>query len=66
MLTQLAGWGVEVLVRGLRRNIPPIEFPERVRCCLETLRLRKELGQPRIVHRARQHRRCGLAGGVTP
>jgi DNA-binding transcriptional regulator YhcF (GntR family) len=40
MLTQLAGWVVEVLVQGLTRNIPPIEFPERVRRCLETLRLR--------------------------
>jgi DNA-binding transcriptional regulator YhcF (GntR family) len=40
MLTQLAGWVVEVLVQGLTRNVPPIEFPERVRRCLETLRLR--------------------------
>jgi DNA-binding transcriptional regulator YhcF (GntR family) len=40
MLTQLAGWVVEVLVQALMRNVPPIEFPERVRRCLETLRLR--------------------------
>ncbi len=40
LLTQLAGWVVEVLVQGLTRNVPPIEFPERVRRCLETLRLR--------------------------
>jgi DNA-binding transcriptional regulator YhcF (GntR family) len=40
ILTQLAGWVVEVLVQGLTRNVPPIEFPERVRRCLETLRLR--------------------------
>ncbi len=40
ILTQLAGWVVEVLVQGLTRDIPPIEFPERVRRCLETLRLR--------------------------
>jgi DNA-binding transcriptional regulator YhcF (GntR family) len=40
MLTQLAGWVVDVLVQGLTRNVPPIEFPERVRRCLETLRLR--------------------------
>src|SRR5918992_2409216 len=31
MLTQLAGWVVEVLVQALMRNVPPIEFPERVR-----------------------------------
>lgn len=40
MLTQLAGWVVEVLVQGLTRNVAPIELPERVRRCLETLRLR--------------------------
>src|SRR5919109_3370175 len=40
MLPQLAGWVVEVLVQGLTRNVPPIEFPERVRRCLETLHLR--------------------------
>jgi len=40
MLTQLAGWVVEVLLDGRTREIPPIGFPERVRRCLETLRLR--------------------------
>lgn len=40
MLTQVAGWVVEVLIQGLTRGIAPIEFPERVRRCLETLRLR--------------------------
>jgi DNA-binding transcriptional ArsR family regulator len=40
MLTQLAGWVVDLLVQALTRNVPPIEFPERVRRCLETLRLR--------------------------
>jgi DNA-binding transcriptional regulator YhcF (GntR family) len=40
MLPQVAEWVVEVLVQGLTRNVPPIEFPERVRRCLETLRLR--------------------------
>src|SRR3989337_1760920 len=40
MLTQLAGWVVDVLVQGLTRNVSPIEFPERVGRCLETLRLR--------------------------
>ncbi len=40
MLPQMAGWMVDVLVQGLSRNIPPVEFPERARRCLETLRLR--------------------------
>lgn len=40
MLSQLAGWVVEVLLDGRAREIPPIAFPERVRRCLETLRLR--------------------------
>lgn len=40
MLTQLAGWVVEVLLDGRAREIPPIGFPERVRRCLATLRLR--------------------------
>ncbi|MGH7664007.1 MAG: GntR family transcriptional regulator [Gemmatimonadaceae bacterium] len=40
MLTQLTGWVVEVLVQALTRQVPPIEFPEHVRRCLETLRLR--------------------------
>lgn len=33
MLTQLAGWVVEVLLDGRAREIPPIGFPERVRRC---------------------------------
>ena len=40
MLTQLAGWVVDVLLEARLREIPPIGFPERVRRCLETLRLR--------------------------
>lgn len=40
MLTQLAGWVIEVLLDGRAREIPPIGFPERVRRCLETLRFR--------------------------
>ncbi|CAA9355117.1 MAG: Transcriptional regulator, GntR family domain / Aspartate aminotransferase [uncultured Gemmatimonadaceae bacterium] len=40
MLTQLAGWVVEVLLEARAREIPPVEFPERARRCLETLRLR--------------------------
>jgi DNA-binding transcriptional regulator YhcF (GntR family) len=40
MLTQLASWVVDVLVEARAREIPPIAFPERVRRCLETLRLR--------------------------
>lgn len=40
MLTQLAGWGVEVLLDGRARAISPIDFPERTRRCPETLRLR--------------------------
>lgn len=40
MLTQLAGWVVETLLDARAREIPPIGFPERVRRCLETLRLR--------------------------
>lgn len=40
MLTQLAGWVVEVLLDARAREIAPIGFPERVRRCLETLRLR--------------------------
>lgn len=40
MLSQLAGWVVDVLIDARAREIPPIEFPERVRRCLETLRLR--------------------------
>lgn len=40
MLTQLAGWVVDVLLDARSREIPPIGFPERVRRCLETLRVR--------------------------
>ena len=40
MLTQLAGWVVEILVDARAREMPPVAFPERVRRCLETLRLR--------------------------
>lgn len=40
MLTQLAGWVVEVLLDARAREIAPVSFPERVRRCLETLRLR--------------------------
>ncbi len=40
MLAQLAGWVVEVLVEARAREIAPITYPERVRRCLETLRLR--------------------------
>ncbi len=40
MLTQLAGWVVEVLLDARAREIAPISFPDRVRRCLETLRLR--------------------------
>ena len=40
MLPQLAGWVVDILVDARSREIPPIGFSERVRRCLETLRLR--------------------------
>lgn len=40
MLTQLSSWVVDVLLDARSREIPPVEFPERVRRCLETLRLR--------------------------
>ena len=40
MLSQLSGWVVDVLLEARSREIPPITFPERVRRCLETLRLR--------------------------
>lgn len=40
MLTQLAGWVVDTLLEARAREIAPIAFPERVRRCLETLRLR--------------------------
>jgi DNA-binding transcriptional regulator YhcF (GntR family) len=40
MLPQLASWVVDVLVQGVARGVPPAEFPERVRRCLETVRVR--------------------------
>lgn len=40
MPSQLSGWVVEVLIEARAREVPPIGFPERVRRCLETLRLR--------------------------
>lgn len=40
MLPQLASWVVDLLVQSVARGIAPREFPERVRRCLETLRLR--------------------------
>lgn len=40
MLSQLSGWVVEVLLEARAREVPPIGFPDRVRRCLETLRLR--------------------------
>jgi DNA-binding transcriptional regulator YhcF (GntR family) len=40
MLPRMAGWVADVLVQALSRGIPAAEFPERVRRCLETVRLR--------------------------
>ena len=40
MLPQMAEWVVGVLVQALGRGVPAIDFPERVRGCLETVRLR--------------------------
>ncbi len=37
--TQLAAWLVEVLLEARAREVPPVEFAERVRRCLQTLRL---------------------------
>lgn len=39
-LPQLAEWIVEVLGQALTRGVPAIEFPERVRRCLETVTFR--------------------------
>ncbi|MBW3571303.1 MAG: winged helix-turn-helix domain-containing protein [Gemmatimonadetes bacterium] len=39
-LPQLAEWVVDVLVQALGRGVPAIEFPERVRRCLRTVRFR--------------------------
>lgn len=38
-LTRLAAWALEVFVQGLARGVPAPELPERLRRCLETLRL---------------------------
>jgi len=38
-LPRLAAWALEVLVEGLARGVPAPELPERLRRCLETLRL---------------------------
>ena len=40
ILPQLAGWVVDMLLEGRAREIAPLDLPERVRRCLETLRLR--------------------------
>ena len=40
MLPQMAEWVAGVLVEALTRGVPAIEFPERLRACLETVRLR--------------------------
>lgn len=40
MLPQTSEWVVDVLVQALGRGIPAIELPERMRRCLETLRIR--------------------------
>lgn len=40
MLTHGAGFVVDVLLEARKREIPPIDFPERMRRCLQTLRLR--------------------------
>lgn len=40
MLSQLSTWVVDVLLDARSREIPPVDFPERVRRCLDTLRLR--------------------------
>lgn len=40
MLPRTAEWVAEVLVEGLSRGVPAIDFPERVRACLQTVRLR--------------------------
>lgn len=40
MLPQMAGWVVDVLVQALSRGVPAVELPERMRRCLETVRVR--------------------------
>lgn len=39
-LPQTAEWVVEVLVQAIGRGVPAVDFPERVRRCLTTVRLR--------------------------
>lgn len=38
-LPRLAAWALEIFVEGLGRGVPAPELPERLRRCLETLRL---------------------------
>ena len=38
-LTQLSSWVVDTLLEARSREVPPVHFPERVRRCLQTLRL---------------------------
>lgn len=40
LLPRLAEWALEVFVEGLARAVPAPELPERLRRCLETVRLR--------------------------
>jgi DNA-binding transcriptional regulator YhcF (GntR family) len=40
LLPRTAAWVVDVLVQARSRGISPIDFPERVRRCLETVRVR--------------------------
>lgn len=40
MVAHLSGWIVDVLLEARAREIPPVDFPERVRRCLTTLRVR--------------------------
>lgn len=40
LFPQIAGWVVDVLVQARSRGVSPTEFPERVRRCLGTVRLR--------------------------
>ncbi|MBW3628114.1 MAG: winged helix-turn-helix domain-containing protein [Gemmatimonadetes bacterium] len=39
MFPQTSEWVVGVLVQALSRGVPPVEFPERVRGCLKTVRV---------------------------
>lgn len=40
MLPRMAEWVVDVLVQALARGVPAVGFPDRVRECLETVRLK--------------------------